>query len=417
MDRLRLQIIFSRKIDELCKSISNKNSRIIKDVLILRNINNLKQALNRLDQEIARGKISDEGKSKILKLIQDRMLRHYMNDFIASYEKNNNKYLDTVLCNRISSCLQDYQAVLDKYEIDDCYLVEKVIKEYSARELDEILSKFLFTFGLIGDEVYRILLYSNYERVNDVFSLLNKYCLNMDSLADTVGLIFKLCNLSDDSFNIFRCNVEFLRTCGISFEIDNFTSEKLFINDKIMNNCDILVSYDLFKEIIGIKDTHLLFDILSIDGLEEKIDVILEMGCYKFLKNNLFSLNNDYTRRLKVLKCIGTPVVDQETYNITMSTNNFIVDDKDFDLEMYSSVDIHDNVRLNIKFEDLEQFRCSENNLLYNIGGVLVSVNKVKRILDEGKDIYTSITSGLILSDDEYSSIMDVLQPLQYKKK
>ena len=423
MDRLHLQVLFSHKIDDLKIGLSDKTTRIISNKLIKRTINNLEKALKLLDSEVSRGKITVESKKKIYSLISNKSLKEYMGLFIAEFEGHNMDYLCIETCNRIRNDLSDYQNVLKKYRIDVSDLTEQIIHKYSVEELDYLLDKLTFKYGVKGAEAYRILFYSDVYRVYHVLNLMSEHQFVFFRASEIDNFLFKMCDLNSDACDNFEVNMGFLSMIDVNPIMDYYVVYRLICNIRIItDNYLTLSEYDLFddvKKIDKIKKSRdaILFILLTTDNLEKKLDNILEMGCYEFLKNNLFSLSNDNTKRLQVLKCIGTPVVDQETYDITMTSDNFILEDNEFDEEMYSAVDIHDNVRLNIKFEDLEQFRCSENKLLYDIGGVLVSVNKVRRLLDEGKDIYTSITSGLILSDDEYNSMMDVLQPLQYIKK
>lgn len=423
MDRLHLQVLFSRKIEDLKIGLSDKTTRIISNKLIKRTINNLEKALKLLDSEVSRGKITVESKKKIYSLISNKSLKEYVELFIDEFEGHNMDYLCIETCNRIRNNLSDYQNVLKKYKIDVSDLTEQIIRKYSVEELDYLLDNLTFKYGVKGTEAYRILFYSDAYRVYHVLNLLSEHQFVFFRTSEINNFLFKMCDLNSDACGNFETNMSFLSMIDVKPIMDYYVVNRLICNIRIItDNYLILSEYDLFddiKKIDKIKKSRdaILFILLTTDNLEKKLDNILEMGCYDFAKNNLFSLCNDNTKRLQVLKCIGTPVVDQETYDIAMTSDNFILEDNEFDEEMYSAVDIHDNIRLNIKFEDLEQFRCSENNLLYDIGGVLVSVNKVKRLLEEGNDIYTSITTGLVLTDDEYNSMMDVLQPLQYIKK
>lgn len=423
MDRLHLQVLFSRKIEDLKIGLSDKTTRIISNKLIKRTINNLEKALKLLDSEVSRGKITVESKKKIYSLISNKSLKEYMGLFIDEFEGHNMDYLCIETCNRIRNNLSDYQNVLKKYKIDVSDLTEQIIRKYSVEELDYLLDNLTFKYGVKGTEAYRILFYSDAYRVYHVLNLLSEHQFVFFRTSEINNFLFKMCDLNSDACDNFETNMSFLSMIDVKPIMDYYVVNRLICNIRIItDNYLILSEYDLFddiKKIDKIKKSRdaILFILLTTDNLEKKLDNILEMGCYDFAKSNLFSLCNDNTKRLQVLKCIGTPVVDQETYDIAMTSDNFILEDNEFDEEMYSAVDIHDNIRLNIKFEDLEQFRCSENNLLYDIGGVLVSVNKVKRLLEEGNDIYTSITTGLVLTDDEYNSMMDVLQPLQYIKK
>lgn len=415
MNRLQLQNLFETNNEALKNCLSNKKTRIISNRRIKRKIFNFEESLKLLDNEIRSGKITEEAKKKILGLIDDIRLKEYMSDFIEEFNNHRMDYLCGWMCDRIRDDFTDYRKTLNKYHIYETNFSEQIVFKYGVEELDGLLDKLIFKYGINKRAAYRTLLYSNLNRVYHVLDLLDKYSFEFDSTFDIDLFVFKMCDFNSDVCDNFECNITYLSFLGINPLLDYYAVSRLVCDRRIItDNVLILSSYGLFNEAKEIGDVN-LFILLTSNNLEKKLDDILEAGCYDFVKNDLLSLSKDNTKRLQVLKCIDTPVVDQESYNITMSTNHFILDDNEIESEIYSAVD-GSNIKLNISLDDLECFKLEDNKLLYSIGGVLVSVNKVKRLLDEGNDIYTSITSGLILTDDEYNCMMDILQPLQYKK-
>ena len=414
MDRINLQHLFFREINNLRNKLSNK---FISNMLIQKRIDNLEESLCLLDNQICMGK-KPLDKTKILFLIHDKGLKRYMKLFIDEYEKGNHNY-SSILCDRIRNDYGKYCNILHNYNIYNANVNESFIFNYSTSDLKIFLRDLIFKYGVSKHKAYSILCHSNPYRICNVFSLIDKYDFSFDREFDVDKFFYKMCDLEDDTYEVFSNNVLFLLLCGFSFKINSYSNVKLMSDDKFKfkDNISLIESYGLMGELYNLECDYYLFNILFSDNLGKKIDDIIEMGCYDFLKNNLASLTSDYTKRLQVLKCIDTPVFDQETYDITMKSSIFVLDDDEIDNEMYSAVDSHESINLNLSIADLEQFRCSDNCYLYNIGGVLVSRPKVKRLLEEGKDIYTSIFTGLVISDDEYNRMMDVLQPLQYIKK
>lgn len=413
MDRLLLQRLYLERIKEL----EMKEKTQIVSVFTRKTINDLNLSLKLLDDEITTGKISN--KSKILRLIHDKNLKEDMINFFKEFEENYPVY--TVdLCHKIRCDLDKYLKALKRFgtsevRIPDA-LNEDFVNKYDAETFGMLLGTLIFKHRIDVNFAYRILFYSDSYRVNEVLCLFDKYEFNFVHFFGFNDFFFKLCDLRDDSYDNFVNNCQFLNLCGIHFKVDSYSSDILMRDNKIMSNISILCSYGLMGKIVDINNYY-LFKILSSDNIASDIDAILEIGCYDFLKNNIETLALDRVKRLQVLKCIDTPVVDQEIYDITMKSERFVLSDEEIDLEFNTVIDDKNGYYLNLRLSDLEQFKLEDNNILYSIGGVLVSVNKVKRLLEEGNDMYTSITSGLVLSSLEFNNMMDVLKPFQYKKK
>ena len=52
----------------------------------------------------------------------------------------------------------------------------------------------------------------------------------------------------------------------------------------------------------------------------------------------------------------------------------------------------------------------------YNINGILISSNKVNRLLNQGYSKYNAIFSGMRLNTEEYNSIIGTLKGIEYHK-
>ena len=51
----------------------------------------------------------------------------------------------------------------------------------------------------------------------------------------------------------------------------------------------------------------------------------------------------------------------------------------------------------------------------YSINGIIISSNKVKRLLEQGYDIYDALFYNTLLSEDEYSQITENIKQYRYE--
>ncbi len=412
MNRLDLQRHFFIEIETLSSILSNQSVGLLRKKMIKRSIDKYKQCLMILDIEIAKGYIYNS--RKIKELVSNRMLRDYLDSFIIRFNKGEMKDLSEISCKRIREDLSFYYKILEKYNINKTYLCMNIINEYSPDSLNHFLETLVYEYKLNTTDAYKILCISNSSRIYDVLNLFSKYDFNIDCTFDFKDFFIKMCDLKNESYNNFVSNVYLLSSCELLPKIDSYVVEKLFLDKSLVEkNIKIFSSYGMFGDIWKLNNKSSLFSILSICKLDEAIDSIIEMGCYDFFKHNIESVKYN-PKRLQYLKCKNTPVIDQETYDFVMS-DKFDIDEKEIESQIETSVP-KDKVTLNITINDIESYRIPNRNKICLIGEVLVSYNKIKRLYLEGRDLYTCIISGLILTSDEYEKIMKELKHRQYIK-
>ena len=415
MNRLYLQWNFSLEISLLSDILKKTDVGVFKKKQVVNTIGNLKKAIEMLDKEICDGYILN--RSKIIKLINDKRLKDYTYQFIEKFNNGEFSNLNERVCFKIRNHLNEYYKIFDKYKIGRRSLDENILNKYDLHELDLLFNFLVNKHKLSSFSAYNILMCSSYERIFSVFNVISKYRFNNDDIFDFDNFLYNLCDINSNYFDNFVSNTSLLSTYNLLPEFNSYFLGYICSNSELLKkNIDILISYDLLDKIRDVGNYYIIFDILFIDDLANEIDNILEMGCFDFLKENISTLECCNSKRLQYLKCIGMPAVDQESYDVTMTSNKFFVDDGELDLEISTAALFSKNDYLNIGINDLEKFRLEEDKNLYLIGGVLVSYNKVNRLYEAGNSIYKSIVSGLVLSDDEYDSLMNALRALQYKK-
>lgn len=167
------------------------------------------------------------------------------------------------------------------------------------------------------------------------------------------------------------------------------------------------------------------YDFIKNNNLQTLIDTILELGYENLLEKNINLLNYDEVKwkRIRVLKEMNIPVIEQKDLEKTLNTSFIIPDDKldDYILNVVPynlSIKINNlTEKENINSNMLKDFSTSKR--LYKIGDVLLSKNRVKRNLeklqtieiDNNERLFISIINGAILDDEELERIKKEIAP------
>ena len=403
-----------KKIYDVISKISNYVCSVENDInkertSNEREINLLEKAIELLDSELKNDEIKET--RKIAKLIVDPQIRFEVLSFIKKHNEAYRDRLNNKLSILTSNDISNYNLLFLEYgyqiTVPD-YIIEKYSIDEARYALDILskISKSIFN----SNNICIILNSTNLDRINSIFYLCDKGYLTSSIISEYNYSFF---DINNGIYDIFTRNIELLNKYGINPCIicnSDFFRHLTDDNNNFIKNIEILYSYDLLK---GLKNT-ISYSFLISDNLESKIDSIIEAGCYEFLCNNLDVLNYDYTKRLYLEKAIGTTVMDQEMFDITLSRSSFVVDDNLIDDYIYNAVSVNKEYSLDINLGDLNIYKV--NDIFYSFNGVIVSVNKVKRLYDLGNSLYSSIFSGLVLTDLEYESIIKCLNPIGYQR-
>ncbi len=149
---------------------------------------------------------------------------------------------------------------------------------------------------------------------------------------------------------------------------------------------------------LGQLHTTTNYQFLQQQSLEEKIDLVLELGRENELTHNLGLLNYESTRwqRLRILEMLNIPV-DEEMLDGTLHTDHFLVPDEKVN-EYLDIVPLPKEISLNPE-------EIIESSRTYIYRGIPFSKNKVRRNLSllgkENPDYLEVLTTGRQFSQKE----------------
>ena len=361
-------------------------------------------ALEMLDRDMKREEIPNA--SQYFKLIKNPEVRCAFMEFIYEHNSRYCDSLDEELSQLNKNSKVHYQALLREFGFDTDELNIEGIMNNDIDDVREMLRVLIRVFEFSNEVAFNILKVTDLERIYAICSLDGKGILT-SAFIRTNSYLF---DLADESFNILTSNVELIKS--FNFNPSNFVSSIYVLLDNtgiLKNNLEIIYNYDLFKYL---KTTNNYSFLLS-NGLSSKIDKILELGYENYLKEDLGILNYDTIDRLYVLKSLNIPVDSIDDFRKIL-TDRFYVDDSEISNCISNALDYNEKFTVTIPLDDLNTFK--DTNRTYSIGGVKVSINKVNRLLEEGKSFYDAIFYGMILSDDEYQLVIDALKPYVKKK-
>ena len=312
-----------------------------------------------------------------------------------------------------------YKRLLNDYDIN---ISEENIPYIMLNSLEDVktmlivLTKLGITNPII---LLNILTKTNLTTINSILTQINKGIISKDLVLKTPTL---LCFNSIEYKN-FIDNLNYLQEKSLNPHYFR-SNQNLLLESPITikTNFEILESYDL---LLSLK-TGIDCDFLISKNLESGIDLLLELGYESFLEENLSLLNYQKKfKRLLVLKSLNIPVNSMEELEEVLTTDKFLIPDSKLDDYIYNATPynlpkIEGESNEEISNDILEEF--TKTNRTYDIGGVLISKNKFKRNLTTTNNkstdsIFYSIIKNSYLSDEEISSIRNVLYPKEKQKK
>ena len=167
--------------------------------------------------------------------------------------------------------------------------------------------------------------------------------------------------------------------------------------DVIDNNINALNNY---KSSLRTTDNFLF--ILD-NNLAYKIDKFIELGYSSYLEGDLGLINSNNIKRLELLKLMNIPINDINELREVLFGQKFIINDYELDGYISNVLPYKKKKELSCSLEDLEKNRVDKRT--YSLGGVLISSEKVNRLINEGYDMYDAITYGLLLTEDEFNTM------------
>lgn len=311
-----------------------------------------------------------------------------------------------------------YKRLLNDYNLD---ISEENIPYIMLNSLEDV-KIILSTLTKIGINDQTILLNiltrTSLTTVNNILTQINKGIISKDLVVSTPAL---LC-FSSIEYKNFTENLNYLQEKGLNPHYFRSNQSLLLENSTtIKTNFEVLESYDLLLSLKTGIDCNFLIN----KNLEVGIDLLLELGYESFLEENLALLNyQDNFKRLLVLKSLNIPVTSMEELETILKTDKFLIPDSEIDDYIYNATPYNlpkiESESSNDANDILEDF--SKTKRTYDVGGVLISKNKFKRIYKTIKDtsidgVFYSVIKNSYLSDEEIASIRNMLYPVEKLKK
>lgn len=404
------------KKDEINKRVPGAES-IIKEFAVIKDhgdsvIANRRKQVKTLEKEI---KAYEEFLSEVLKLddakeiknfdvvvekISDKRLRKEYLKLV--FEHNNEEYmkLDSRLNEFKANSSTNYLSLLQEYDIKKDEIDIKLVMRNTLDEVKDIL---MFLNNITDDKelIIKALETTDIDTMISIKDLVNKGVLDEECLLKNPLLFIK----DSDVYKSLLSSIE----CSHKHSVDlvNISNNpSILINNNLLeDNLTIIENYSLTR---GLKsDVDCSF--LRLEGLNSKIDKILELGYEDLLEKDLSLLNEDNWDRIYVLKAIGfMPSTKEELIN-QLRTDTFIVPDSSLDNYIHNVVEYCDkDFKLDSDFMD--DYYNSDRTI--NVNGVILSRQRILRNKDMS---FQTLIKGSILSKDEIDILIGELEPKTYK--
>ena len=375
---------------------NNHNRQVEKE------IRNNNQAFEVLSAAAKKDEITDA--RSIVKRVKDEELKNYFLKFIYNH---NMKYyveldekLEKIRGNRSNLYLDElckYGLLSNEYDVI----------EFMHNDIDDFkkILSFVSKLGISKMHMINILKYTTIEIVRKIEDYVRDGYLNINYVRDNIEIFAP----KDEKLSIINNNVNLLDSNGINPKLlIDFPEILLMDSSLLVKNIKLLDDYQLKSSIRSTDNYHFMLDM----KLEEKLDKLVELGYGDFLENDLDLLNYAGYKRLEILKSMNIPITSIGKIKEILETDKFIVDEDSLEEYIPSAVSYSKKQDLLFDLNDLEENRIDKRS--YSINGVIISSNKVRRLLDEGYDMYDSIFYNTNLSQDEYNSVLGLLK--QYTK-
>ncbi len=358
--------------------------------------------LNIAEKLLERGLTQEEitNAREIVKYIKNLPLKKDILQFIRDYNSIYYEQLEEEfeLFNHNSKV--QYQALLNDYGLlQDDSSIDSIMHNSldDVKRMLEILQKMEIDFQY----VFSILENSDLMTILKIKSFVEKGYLSNAFLNHHIDLF----DPSSSKLSLFQDNIELLKNYSINPLLFHSSIYVLLGETSVLKkNLDYCVQYHLLQNLRGIENYHFLLDREFIS----KVDRLIELGFENILEDHLDCVNFNHFKRLEVLHTLSIPVDSYEEMKSLLGDEKsfFLSEDSldDYIPDILSYVEPHE---ISISLEELHDLLVSSR--AYQIGNVVVSKEKVDRLLNEGKTLYEAIFSGLKLSKEEYEEMISIL--------
>lgn len=332
-----------------------------------------------------------------------------------------NQRIYDVLSEEYQNLLKDpskiYQSILSKYGISaELYQVPEILSN-TPEDLEEIL-KSLKAIGIVDENlIIEIIKKSDLETVQMISQQVSKGYIDTKLLNNNLGLFSK----DSIEYKNFIANLDYFIEEGINPHYLRVDQELFLMSPTIIKkNIQTLKEYNLLSTMKTGNSCRFLIN----KNLETGIDTLLELGYEASLVEDLSILNyqNNF-KRLHLLKILNIPVESIEELKQVLSSEKFIVPTDTIDSYLYNAnISQEEQPDLEIiPAEFLSEYSASSRT--YNINGILISKNKVKRNITNFDDpissisLLTAITANSFFSDEELSVLKNTFTKEKCEKE
>ena len=351
----------------------------------------------------------------LLRYIQNKDILRQVLLFI---DKNNRRIQDELekkYNSKNNNLKVDYIKLLSNYNIQKEEINLEKIMELTYEDVKQILNQISQYFNNKESIIKCIENTSSINSFNTIIDLIKNGILQKNILIDCP----KILDENSKEYKSIIKNYNILTSEGINPMIFINSSEAIINNEYLEKNIKVLKEYNLLEYMKN--GTNLNF--LNNPDLVKKIDILLEIGLENELEKNLEILNNEHIKRLIVLNSISIlPYEIDKIYEI-IEKNKFIIPDSELDNyiindTIYYQKECEEQENLD---EILELYSYTGSSRVYEIDGIIISKNRVKRYYDRNSEdkkeaIFQAIIHNTILTEDEIQRIKNKLNEIVKRK-
>ena len=363
---------------------------------------NLNGAMALLENALSKEEITNA--REITSKIKDLNIKYAVLELISEHNSIYYEKLDKELNNLSKNSKIQYQALLHDYGIiNGSHQIERIMNN-SLEDVEQIL-KIINKYNLVNEQKIKILRNSNLEIVTNIKEYLEKAYLSLEFIIDNIDIYYR----NSTKYQVYNKSLEILNKYNVNPCIFFDSISVLFsYSNTLENNLELLDSYNLLN---SLKTTN-NYKFLCNDKLNILIDKLIELGYENFLEEDLNLLNNDKLQRLEALKTFEIKINTKEELDNVL-TKKFYIPDEEL-VNYIPNVNELINEEININIEDLNKYISGRT---YNINGVIISTNKVKRNIESGLSPFESIIKNSVLSIDEIHLLKEELKSKTLRKE
>ena len=333
---------------------------------------------------------SEEIKRKILLWIDEHNEKYYQS------LQNRYNELSSSDTNKCLALLSKYRIPINKQDVS-------VVLHNSLEDIEEII-KSLPLGELSNEHIISILKITTKEIALKIKDFIDRGYITPRKVVEHISIY----NPKDKKIEMMESSIELLKLLGINPIIFCDQPEYYWVSKELFEkNITLLGRYRLTNSIKS--ETNINF--LTEEQLEEKIDMIIELGYYEYLKEDIEILNCNESRikRLIVLQQANIPVEDLETIEDILESPKFVVEDGEIDEYIMDYASYEKEVEIP-KIQN-NPINIDSESISVSLEGNIISIPKVRRQLEEGKTIWEAIFYGTKLTEERYNQIMKSLKP------